>query len=229
MNELYILLGIGVILASALLIVVFVVPTEKNIPRRKKKKRDVPQKEEKDWPKIVSRLEGKVKALSSESDKQAAEEKRLAKQILIEQAKIEKLEEKLKQEREWQEKDKQNFDKKQEEFKLAKKNLTQAEENYAKEHSLAIKLDKELNELKTSFQNLDENFKKLETKNTLQENTIKEQRTEILQLKKENAKIAKSKEDSMWVAKSEFVELDTQYKALQKELAKLKPEKNPPK
>ena len=223
----FIIVGIAIILIFTLLVVLLLMPSE-NKKKKKKKVQEEVQNMHKEWEPLVTKMESQIQGLHRHMDTLEKDKKRLEKEIAIEQAKNTKLVEKLSQERKWHEQEEQSVDKRTREFKTLKEDLLKVQENYSKEHASNLKLQNEINELKLSFDSLNEQRRTMDTENAQLKAKLDSYRRDLLALKKENAELTKKKEDTVWVAKSEYQRLELLFKEKEKELERIQRETKQP-
>jgi len=215
-------LSIGIVLILILLAVIFLIPAEIAIRERRRKKGQAEQ--QKDWEKIASHNERHVKSLRQEIEGNQNKIKDLEKRVEHLQAEKNKMDEKITQERGWRDKEKVDVDKKSQEINSLKKELHSLQETVTKEHSQYIKLDKLSQEQKKENSVLNDERRALDAQNAQLKNMIEQYRQEIADLKSQIIELSKKKEDTAWVAKSDYVKLEQKLKENEKILERIKRE-----
>jgi len=212
---------IGIIFITSLLVIVFFIPGEKKIKKKKMKVQDQPLVDEKEWVQKISRLEKHIHSLRDKICEHKNREKDHEKQLMVEGVKTKKLQEKLSQERQWHEKEQGSIDKKGKEFQELKAELIAMQESYSKAHSANLRYEHQVKELQTKIDSLNEQRRTDEEENDLLTANVKNDKQEIAQLKKENIQLAKKKEDINWIAKTEYERIEKLLKEKEKELDRI--------
>jgi len=192
---------------------------------RKRRKRRLPKMEKgenKDWQAVSLKLEKHIYALRKELVDFERREKNLEKELMIEKQKYAKSQEKLSQERGWKKKESSDIEKQGEVILRLKKDLTQVEHNLAREHGLRLRFERELKDLKDQIDSTIDEKRALEMEILKMKSQADVQRKEMLELREMNMKLSKKKEETAWVAKSEYQKLEEKLQETQKELEKLK-------
>ncbi|MCB9747635.1 MAG: hypothetical protein H6755_04420 [Candidatus Omnitrophica bacterium] len=213
------LLSIGVILIVFLLVFLLWPSQQKRNNRKKKREKQV--KEEKDWPAINQRLEKNIHRLKNEIEGLQKVEKELRKEIAVEKMYNAKLKDKIAQERGWQEKEKGDFDKKGKELQRVKMELQKIQEDFSKEHSLNLRLERELNEHKNQVKDLNEQRRAAELDAAHVKANNDQLRQDLTKIKAENIELTKKERDTQWIARSEYDSLNQQLKEAQKKLERI--------
>ena len=151
-------------------------------------------------------------------------EKVIEKELMVEKVKVRKFQEKLSQEREWYKKEQNTTDKKGEEFHKLKSELGEVQENFSKEHTVNIRLQRELKELNQQNDNFRDRCREIDGENIQLKTAGTNYRKEISQLKREVAQLSKKKEDTQWIAKSEYERVTQLLKKKEKELQQVERE-----
>jgi chromosome segregation ATPase len=211
----------GIIMILVLLAVLFLIPTKIKGKKKKKKQPQELTPQEEEFKGKISRLEKHIHSLRDEILTFQKEEKVHEKALAIEKAKVKKFQEKLSQEREWHEKEQNTIDKKGKEFQQIKQELLKVQENFSSEHSANLRLNNELKEMKQQNDTLNEKRRAAEGENAQLNAKLENNRREIALLKKENAGLAKKKEDLSWIAKPEYERVLTLLKEKEKELERV--------
>jgi len=219
--------GIGIIFIVISLGVLFLMPGGKK-PKKRRKKDPTENQQQKDWKQAAVRLEKHTYSLRGKLASFEKKEKAWEKQLMVEKARNEKLQEKLSRERGWHEKEQRTLDKRGEEFQELKTELLKVQENFGKEHALNLRLQRELESLKRENDSGNDQRRALESENAQCKAKMQNYRMEIAHLKKENAELTKKKEDTSWVAKSDYAKLEKLLQEKEKELERIKRELEPP-
>lgn len=213
----------GIVAIIVLIVLIFLIPGEKKA-RRKKKQAALaePTAVEKQQEEHIHRLEHTIR---SQREKIGVLEKQLKEQekkMAMEELKVKKIKEKLEQERSWQEKEQTGQEKRTQEYKHISDGLKNTQEIYAKEHSLNIRLEKELKEIKVDVDRLNDQRRAAEAEAAYLKTRIEQLRAESAQVQKDYNLLKKKEEDTQWIAKPEYDRLEKQHQQLEKELARLK-------
>jgi len=212
---------IGIIFITVLLVILFFIPSEKKVKRKKKKIQEQPLVDEKEWVQKISRLEKHIRSLRDEVREYQSREKDHEKKLMIEGVKSKKLQEKLSQERQWHEKDQGSIDKKGKEFQKLKTELISIQETYSKAHSTNLRYEHQVKEFQTKIESLNEQRRTNEEEIDQLTAKVKNDKQEIVQLKKENIQLTKKKEDINWIAKTEYERVEKLLKEKEKELDRI--------
>ena len=211
----------GIIFILGLLGILILIPTERRQKiKHKKEKESTP--EQKNWQEVAQRLEKHIQNLHNQIASLEKNAKLQDKQLLIEQEKFKKLQEKLLHERQWHEKEQSTIDRQTKETGNLKTDLNKIQDQLAKEHAENLKLDNQLKEIRLDVDKINNQRRLAEAENAQLKAKIETYQKEITRLRMENAQLAQKKEDTQWIAKSEYVQLEKQLKEAQKELEKLK-------
>jgi len=217
---------IGIIFIAILLAVVFIIPSERKKEKKKKKVQDPPLVDEKEWVQKISRLEKHIHSLRDEIREYQNREKDHDKQLIIEGVKTKKLQEKLSQERRWHQKEQGSIDKRGKEFQEMKTELIAIQEIYSKAHSANLRYEHQVKELQGKIDALNEQRRTNEEENDQLQAQVKNNKQEIVELKKENIQLQKKKEDIHWIAKTEYERVEKLLKEKEKELDRITRTKN---
>jgi chromosome segregation ATPase len=213
----------------ALAIMIYMLPSDPAVKAKKKKEKKAVLTPDpaavdtsKDWKSIAERWEKHNQSLQGEIEKMKMDQKRA--QQLADERKAEacELAEKLALEKSWREKEQETFEK----FKLHEKDLKdqifRTERDLEKEHSNRLRLERELQDIKITHEQILEEKRLLSIHARSQQTTLESNAREIRELKSENARLKDKREDIQWVAKSEFDELKKAFAAKEQELTRLK-------
>jgi chromosome segregation ATPase len=219
-SALTVLMIVGAILVVALLLVAFVIPTE---VKKKKAKRPRVSIEE-----LEARLEkalktadhrdAAVKALRKQIEDWEKKDRAWQQQISEEQAKSAQLTHKLEQERQWQGEEAKKHEKKLGDVQRFQKDLKFVNEQLAEEHSVRLKLEAELRDLRDQYANLNEQRRVLELDKSRLTEKLEDCQRQIREYKKENAELSKKNDDTTWVAKNDYLKIERRVKELEGEL-----------
>lgn len=219
LNALYVLLIVGAFLIVALLVIVFVIPTDL---RKKKTKR--PRVSVEDLEARLARAlkagehhESTTRALRRKIEEWERKESDWQKQLVSEQAKSEKLESKLLQERQWQGEEAKKFEKKTMDFQQLQKDLKAVNDQLSEEHSLRLKLEGDLRDLKQQYAGLNDIRRALDLEVQQLTEKYEDHRRQVRDLKKDNAALSRKNEDTAWVAKSDYLKLEQRLKEMESE------------
>lgn len=213
----------GIIFILIFLGVVFYIPSERKVKKKKKKNSPVvePVQVQKDWEQRALRLEKHIQSLRDEILVLQKGEKVIEKHLVVEKVKVKKLQEKLSQEREWHKREQESIDKKGSEFQQLKMELVNVQEIFSNEHAANLRFENQVKELKEGNDALTERRRTVEGENAKAKAKIENNKKEIVQLKKENTQFKKKKEDTSWIAKSEYERVERLLKEKEKELARI--------
>lgn len=209
----------GIIFILILLAVVYFIPDEKKKAQKRREKELLAQK---DWQKTALHLEGHIHHLRRELEALEKKDKDLVSALSVEKTKGAALQEKLVKERQWHHEEDEHILKFREEIQQLKKEMLKEQEVCALEHAKNLRLDQSLRELKQEKDSLADEKRTRDLELAQLKTRIDHYRQENIQLKADNAQLIKKKEDTAWVAKTEFDELQMKYKTLEKELERLK-------
>ena len=217
--------GAVVIFILFLLLIIFLIPSPDKNKQKRAKKEAQSKEPEKDWPVIVGKLEKQASSLRLEITSLEKKLKDTEKHLAVEGAKVKALQEKISQERQWLQKEEGLLDKQGKEVQQTKSDLLKAQEHLEKEHAIALRLDRELKDLKIEYDTLNNQRRAAEADNSQLKATVERSLNEIREIKKENAELKKKKEDTVWVAKSEYDALEEEWKQVKIELDRIKNQK----
>lgn len=198
----------GIFFIVVLLLVLFLTPTAGKESRKERKVKEMEAARQKNWHEAAQRLEKQVSSLKQERDQLDKKDKEKEKNLMVERAKVKKLQEKVSQEREWHTKEESTLEQKTKEIVQFKEEVNKLHDNFSKEHLSLLRLQEEYKELKSQFQGIQEERRKRETVNLQLTAQVEKYRKDMVDLKKENIDLKKTKEDSQWVAKAEYERLE---------------------
>ena len=104
---------------------------------------------------------------------------------------------------------------------LSQKEHLKLQKDFEDEHSLRLRLEHEVQDLKRELDQANAERRNLSTKVLGLESTLKEHKKEVEELKRLNAKLKEKNEAVMWVAKSEYDQLESRLKEKEQELERL--------
>jgi len=221
-----VLLALGVLFILFLLGVVFLIPAEKRDKKSKKKQHEELVHRKKELEEKVARLNKHTRTMRDRILKYQKNEKEHEKVMMVEHVKVKKLQEKLSQEREWHKKEQGAVDKNEKELRQLKADLTKAQESFSKEHTLNIRLEREIKEFKQQNDALVERCRAADNERDQAKAKGEADRKEIAQLKKEVARLTEETDDKQWVAKMEYDRVVKLLEQKQKELQRMERERN---
>jgi len=217
------IVAIGVTIIFIVLLILFLIPTSK----KGSKKRERPPEQlpkETDWQAVAHKLEGHIYALRNQIadlEKKGHSSERELSEI---KTKNKQLEEKLTLEEGWHKKEQEEIDKRTKEIGHLKEELKKAEEGLEREHTQRLRYERELAELKQSFEITDGHRKKIEIEMQKLKATLENMTKEMLEYKRENIQLKKKQEDTSFIAKSEYDKLERILREKEKELERIKRE-----
>ena len=215
----------AIVLILILLGVLFYWPIEKKDAKKKKISKEEEPKQ-KDWQQTAQRLEKHIHALRGELEIPQHKEKAGEKQILIEKAKNKKLEEKVAQERGWHETEQKEMDKRIKEMGDLKEEFMKLQGIFTAEHAVNLRQERELKDLKRERDSLNDQRRALEAENAQAKAELGNYKKDLSQFKRENMELMKKKEDTVWIAKSDYEKLQQLVNEKDKELQRMKREAN---
>ncbi len=212
----------AVIFILIFLSILFFIPIDKRNLLKKKGGDLGNLSENKDWKEVSLKLERHIYNLRQEIEHLQKGARALEKELKIEKDKYAKLQEKLSQERGWQKKEEEDIERKTKEWLQQKEDLKTAEGNLEQEHRDRLRLERELEEIKTEALQANEGKRTLEIQIAKLNAQIEYYRKEMLQLREINAKLSQREEETTFIAKSEYAKLEQQLKQKDKELEALR-------
>ncbi len=218
MTTVEIVLFIGIIFFLILIVVIFLIPTESRLKKKRRRVANKPPEKSKDWKETALRLEQHIHSKSQTIVTLEREAKARNKALLIEKAKVDKVKDKLKQERGWQQKELGSVERQTKELQVLKNELRVIQDNLGKEHSANIRLRKELEEVNKKCEAYNAKRRAAEAEVSQFKTHTAAQKQEISHLKKDVAELSKKKQDTQWVAKTEYLKLERELKETEKSL-----------
>ena len=219
MNPFYIIVAVGVIFILIVIVIIALIPSDEKKKKRKEKEEAVRQK---DWENAAQGFERKAAAFKKQADELFMKRKELEENLLKEQKRIKELEEKLSQQVSWQQKEQDELEKKTGESRRLKEDILKTQENFANEHTMNLRLEKELKLSRQKEQELTDLRRSLESENQQLKAQLVSARNDISQLQKENTELKKKRDDTAWVAKTEYEKLKQILKEKEAALEKMR-------
>ena len=225
----FIMMGFVILVGFAA--VIYLMPSESSVKGKKKKHKDsklvmtpdpVAVDTTKDWKSIAERWEKHNLSLQGEIEKMKMDQKRAQQLTDEKKAETKDLIEKLALEKSWREKEQQTLERSKQHEKDLKDQIFRTESDLEKEHSNRLRLERELQEIRIKFDEVNEQKRLLSVKAGSQEATLQANIKDIRELRRVNAALKERREDIQWVAKAEFDELKQALAAKEKEIASLK-------
>jgi chromosome segregation ATPase len=215
-----------------LAIMIYLLPADASSKSKKKEKPkekrpelipDAATAKQKDWEAIAHRWEKQNNALLGDIEKLKMEQKKYTQDVEQQKVQNKDLVDKLTLEKSWREKEQVTLDKSKTHEKSLQDQIIRTEGDLEKEHSMRMRLERELQELKIKFDEVNEEKRQSVVKATSLETTLTQANKDLKDLKRENVELGRRREDIQWVAKSEYDELKKKLTDVEKELARLKP------
>ena len=219
------LLVVGVVLILILLGIVFLIPGEKKGKKVKKNLQEELIQQKKDLEKKAASLERPVRSLREKILAYQKAEKTNEKTLMVERVKVKKFQEKLSQEREWHNKEQNVIDKREKEFRQLRTELEKIQESFSKEHTLNIRLEREMKDFKRQNDSLNDQRRMNEGENARLKAKGENDKKEIAHLKRDIAQLSKKNEDVRWIAKSEYDRVSRLLEEKEKELRRMERER----
>ena len=207
---------------GVLLVVAYIVYTMPDGSGKKRRKREKKEREaalepaatERNWKEIAGRWEKNNNALLGDIEQSKMQEKKLLKDLEESKGRQTELMDKLSLEKGWREKEQANLDKAKAHEKDLKDQIIRTEKDLEHEHSLRLRAERELQEIKVKYEAVLEEKRAALTKTMSLETTVKQLTGDIKELRRSNEELKKKREDIQWVAKSEYDQLLKEYNKL---------------
>jgi chromosome segregation ATPase len=209
----------GFVILMSFAIFIYQLPPEK-MPKRKVKPPPPPVKE-KDWEAIAKRGEKNLNLLQNDIDALKKERKSFMEKISDSEKVIREQEEQLGREKAWREKETLIMNKVKNTDHELKDDIKKLEKTLDEEHSLRLRLERDLQEFKIKAGKLTDQERSLTVKIMTLEKELEVASKELRELKRTNSDLKKQKEDIQWVAKSDYDELAMKLKKVESELGRL--------
>lgn len=215
---------IGIAFLIGFVIFIYQLPPEK-FPKRRRSVIAAPVKEV-DWEAISKRWEKSNSVLSNEIESLKKERKSFLEQIEDNKKTIQEQLEQLSREKAWREKETMMVEKVKNVDHELKEELRKLQNTLNEEHSVKLKSDIELQEVKIALSRAKEEARALTVKVMALEKETEGQNRELRELKRTNAELKKQKEDVQWIAKSDYDEVLMRCKKAESELGRLTRDQN---
>jgi len=210
-----------------LVIFIYQLPTDKI--SKKRPPTPPPPNKEKEWEPIARRWEKSNTLLTNEIEALKKDRKALLEKLEDEKKIIREQTEQLAREKAWREKEIQVVEKVKNVDHELKDELKKAQKMLDEEHSVKLRMDRELQEFKINTGKFKEEVRSLTVKLMATEKELDIVNKELRELKRTNADLKKQKEDIQWVAKSDYDDVKMKLKKVESELARLtRDQKNNP-
>ena len=225
MNLSIFFIAIGLVIC-VLIVIIFILSEDKEKKARKMKKERQAITEEKlkemeaKGQERVIKLEHLTAKLRQEIVEIQKANNNSLKDLALEKEKVSKLQEKIKQERTWYTQEKQSIDKRTREWQDIKNELKTAQETLAQEHFKILALERESKDLKAQLREAQEKCGNLESELKQWQAKDEVNRREMVRFKSENSELKAAKEDSNWIAKTEYVRLKQLLESKESQLKK---------
>ena len=216
---------IGFVVLMSFAIFIYTLPSEK-MPKAKRAPTPPPPVREKDWEGISKRWEKNNNQLLNEIESLKKERKEFFDKIEDSQKVIREQNEQLAREKAWREKETQVMNKVKNVDHELKDEIKKSQKDLDAEHSLRLRLERDLQELKIKASKLTEDERSLTLKAMTLEKELELTNKELRELKRTNTELKKQKEDIQWVAKSDYDELVMKFKKVESELGRLTRDQN---
>jgi chromosome segregation ATPase len=210
----------GFVILMTFAIIIYQLPADK-MPKRKKAPPPPPPVKEKDWEGIAKRWEKNNTLLLNDIESLKKERKSFFEKLEDSQKVIREQNEQLSREKAWREKETQVMNKVKNIDHELKDEIKKVEKTLDEEHSLRLRLERDLQEFKIKASKLSDSERALTTKLMATEKELESATKELRQLKQTNTELKKQKEDIQWVAKSDYDELAMKLKKVESELGRL--------
>ncbi|OGX30407.1 MAG: hypothetical protein A2787_08035 [Omnitrophica WOR_2 bacterium RIFCSPHIGHO2_01_FULL_48_9] len=212
----YFIASIGLVLIFICLVVLFLLPNSGK-DQKKRKAKEQEAVEQKDWEAAAHKLEWHIYSLRNDAAEFQKKEKHWEKELTAAREENKKLKDKLELEGSWHKKEQHEIDKRAKEISHLKEEIKKAEHNLGQEHSQRLRFEREFRETKQAFEAADSQRKAVELEVLGLKSQLKNLKEELTTLKRDNAELKKQKEDTTFVAKSDYDALEKQLKVKDKE------------
>jgi len=209
---------IGAVVLVLIIGVLFLLPSDQT--KKYKYKRSAQGESSKDWQAVSLRLEKHISSLRKENAAALKEKRDLERQLMVQKEKFKKFQDKLSQERGWKDRERHELEKRVDEIKRLENDFKASEQELEKEHRERLRLEREIKEAQRTSESYGKKIKALDMEILKMKAQSDHYRKEITELKGVNQKLSKKHEDTMWIAKSEYVKLQNELKAAQSEFKK---------
>ncbi|MBF0387111.1 MAG: hypothetical protein HQL20_04560 [Candidatus Omnitrophica bacterium] len=205
------IVGIALAVLGGLLILAWQIP-EAIEKEKKKRLRAVPPPPPKEWQAIAERFEKRVKLMEAEAQTFQVQLREKDKQSAQVSASLAGMKKQLDQEKAWREKEEAEMQKEKRQERALQEDLLRTRQALNSESTEKIKLEHELKSLRQAREELSGTGRGLATRVLELERQQESSLKELRQLREENARLSKKKEDTEWVAKSDYKQLEAQAK-----------------
>jgi chromosome segregation ATPase len=212
--------AISIIFLMGLVIFIYQLPTDK-MPKKKRPPPPPPPNKEKDWEGISRRWEKNNAVLVNEIEALKKDRKLLLEKLDDDKKIIREQNEQLAREKAWREKEILVVEKVKNVDHELKDELKKAQKALDEEHSVKLRLDRDLQEHKINLSNFKDENRALSIKLMSTEKELEIAGKELRELKRTNTELKKQKEDIQWVAKTDYDEVKMKLKQAESELARL--------
>jgi chromosome segregation ATPase len=210
---------LGFIILMSFATFIYQLPPDK-LPKRKRVVPPPPVKE-KDWEGIAKRWEKNISLLQNDIDALKKERKSFMEKLADDEKIIREQTEQLAREKAWREKETQIMAKVKNVDHELKDEIKKLEKTMDEEHSLRLRLERDLQDFKIKNGKLTETERSLSVKVMTLEKELEGANKELRDLKKTNVELKKQKEDIQWVAKSDYDDILMKLKKTESELGRL--------
>ena len=210
----------GFVILMSFAIVIYRIPADRLL-KRKKAPPPLPPVKEKDWEGIAKRWEKNNTFLMNDIEALKKDRKSFIDKLEDSQKIIREQAEQLSREKAWREKETQVMTKVKNVDHELKDEIKRSQNALNDEHSLRLRLERDLQEFKIKAGALSEIERSLTIKVMTLEKELELTTKEVRQLKNTNTELKKLKEDIQWVAKSDYDELAMKHKKVESELGRL--------
>ncbi len=221
MGDAYLLIVLGVIFAVFAVALFSLFPSASR-RRKPAKKKAVVEQEQKDWQEAALRLERHAQRLKAELADAQKRQKALDDELTGVRQRQQSAEERLRQQKEWREREDGDHQKKFRQMDKLRADLKDIEERLEAEHRQVLSLQKEKRDLEERLHDLtraDQEKELLLAKAKAQNDAY---RSEVMDLRADNARLAKRHEDASWVVKTEYDQVRERLRIVETELERLK-------
>ena len=220
------ILGVSLAILGVLLVLAWQLP-EVMEQSKKKHRRVAPSVPVKDWQGIAERFEKRVKTMEADTQVFQAQLRDREKYAAELGASMEGLQKQLEQERSWREKEEAVIKKEKKQEKVLKEELVKAREALNAHVADKIRIDAELKDLRRTREELSTAGRSASSRVLVLERQLEGALQELGQLRDENARLNRKKDDTEWVAKSDYRQIETLLKRSRIEVDELKKQLTP--
>ena len=209
--SLWVIVGVSLAVLGVLLILAWQIPEviEKEKKKRQRVLAPVPPK---DWQAIAERFVRRVKTMEAEAQTFQAQLREKDRQAEQDAASLAGARKQLDQEKAWREKEEAAFQKEKKQERAVQEDLIKTRLALNSELTEKIKFEYELKELRRVKEDLSGTGRGLSTRVIDLERQLDSALKELKQLREDNAGLRKKKEDTEWVAKGDYRQLESALK-----------------